>query len=58
MSGYSDVEQPNDFTTTFFTMRTSTTFFTMRTAKTLESAEISFIGRIASDFFSCDKHLI
>ena len=34
------------------------TIFTARTVETLESAEISFIGRIGSDFFSCDKHLI
>ena len=47
--GYSYEQQPDDFTKTVFTTRT---------AETRESAEISFIGRIASDFFSCDKHLI
>ena len=42
-------EQPDDFTKTVFTTRL---------AQTRESAEISFIGRIALDFFSCDEHLI
>ena len=46
--GYCYEQQPDDFTKTFFTTRT---------AETRESAEISFIGRIAS-VFSCDKHLI
>ena len=46
---YSYEQQPDDFTKTDFVTRT---------AESRESAEISFIGRIASDFFSCDKHLI
>ena len=47
--GYSYEEQPDDFTKIVSTIMA---------AETWESAEISFIGRIASDFFSCDKHLI
>ena len=34
------------------------TVFTARTAETRESAEVSFIGKVASFYFSCDKHLI
>ena len=47
--GYPYEQQPDDFTKTVFTTRI---------AETRESAVISFIGRIASDFFSFDKHLI
>ena len=47
--GYSYEEQPDDFTKIVFTTRT---------AETRESAEIYFIGRIAWDFFSCDRILI
>ena len=34
------------------------TAFTKREAETRSSATVTFIGRVASDFFSCQKHLI
>ena len=34
------------------------TAFTKREAETRSSATVTFIGRVASDFFSCEKHLV
>ena len=34
------------------------TAFTKREAETRSSAIVTFIGRVASDFFSCEKHLV
>ena len=45
---YFDEEEADEFTKTAFDNRK---------AETRESAEVPFIGRVASDFFSCDKHL-
>ena len=36
----------------------TTTLFTKQPAETKESNIVSFIGKLASDFVSCDKHLI
>ena len=47
--GNSYEQQPDDFTKIVLTTRR---------AESRESAEISFIGTNASEFFSCDKHPI
>ena len=36
----------------------SLTAFTKREAEARSSATVTFFGRVASDFFSCEKHLV
>ena len=47
--GYSYEKSPSNFTETVFTERE---------AETRQSTVVTFIGKIAADIFSCDKHLI
>ena len=47
--GYTFEEDPDDFTTDVFNDRES---------ETRRSTTLSFIGKVAADFFTCDKHLI
>lgn len=47
--GYSHEKEPDDFTAPVFTSRE---------VETRQSQIVSFIGKVAADLFSCDKHLI